>query len=72
MKFLQYKDGSCKIIFSWKERFTLFFKGNLYLSDESLRHFGNNLIKIVADWNLNFNKEIQLKTTFDDTKIEGK
>ena len=72
MKFKQYKDGSCDIEFSWKERIILFRKGKLHLSDEYLRHFGNNLMKIIAEWQINFKEEIANKQTFTDTKIEGK
>ena len=72
MIFKQYEDGSCDIIFSWKERWTLFRKGKLYFSDEMLRHFGNHLVKMVSEWNLKFKKETQDKITYDDTKIEGK
>lgn len=72
MKFKQYQNGSCDIEFSWKERYKLFIKGKLHLSDEGLRHFGNNLVKIVMDWQIKFNKDIANKQTFTDTKIEGK
>jgi hypothetical protein len=72
MKFKQYNDGSCDIEFSWKERFTLFKKGKLHLSDEGLKHFGNAIVGIVMDWQLNFKKEVQDKITYNDTKIEGK
>ena len=72
MKFIQYKDGSCDIKFSWKERFILFKKGKLHFSDENLKHFGNNLVKMVMDWQLNFNKKTADKVTFEDTNIEGK
>jgi len=72
MKFKQYKNGSCDIEFSWKERLLLFRKGKLHLSDEYLRHFGNNLVKIVMDWQLKFKEDIANKQTFVDTKIEGK
>jgi hypothetical protein len=72
MKFKQYKDGSCDIEFSWKERIILFRKGKLHLSDEYLRHFGNNLIKIIAEWQINFKEELANKQTFTDTKIEGR
>jgi hypothetical protein len=71
MKFKQYENGSCDIEFSWKERFILFKNGKLHLSDEYLRHFGNNLVKIVSDWNMKFNTELQQKVTQIDTKIEG-
>ena len=72
MKFKQYENGSCDIEFSWKERITLIRKGKLQFSDENLKHFGNNLVKIVADWQIKFNNDVANKTTFTDTKIEGK
>jgi len=72
MKFKQYDNGSCDIEFSWRERFLLFKKGKIHLSDEYLRHFGNNLVRIVSDWNLKFNEEIAKKQTFVDSKMEGK
>jgi hypothetical protein len=72
MKFKQYEDGSCDIEFTWKERWILFRKGKLHLSDENLKHFGNNLVKMVSDWQEKFNKNIADKRTFIDTKIEGK
>jgi hypothetical protein len=59
MKFKQHENGSCDIEFSWKERLTLLKNGKLHLSDENLRHFGNNLIKIVMDWQLKFNEKTQ-------------
>jgi hypothetical protein len=71
MKFKQYENGSCDIEFSWKERLTLFRKGKLYLSDENLKHFGNNLVKIVADWQLKFREDIINKKTFTNTKINS-
>ena len=72
MKFKQYDNGSCDIEFSWKERLILFKKGKIHLSDESFKHFGNTLTKMVLDWQLKFKEEIVNKKTFDDTKIEGK
>jgi hypothetical protein len=72
MNFKQHEDGSCDIEFSLKERWILFRKGKLHLSDETLRHFGNNLVKMVTDWQLKFNEEVANKPTFEDTKIEGK
>jgi hypothetical protein len=72
MKFKQYENGSCDIEFSWKERLLLFRRGKLHLSDEYLKHFGNNLVKIVMDWQIKFKEEVANKITFEDTKIEGK
>jgi len=71
MKFKQYDNGSCDIEFSWKERIILFKRGKLHLSDENLRHFGNNLVKIVSDWQFKFKEEITKKQTFKDTIIKG-
>ena len=72
MKFKQYENGSCDIEFSVRERWIILKKGKIHLSDEALRHFGNNLVKMVSDWNLKFNNELQNKVTYDNTKIEGK
>jgi hypothetical protein len=63
MIFKQKKDGSCDIIFSWKELFIIIRKRKLTFSAEGLRHFGNILIKIVADWNINFNEDLKSKQT---------
>jgi hypothetical protein len=72
MKFKQHENGSCDIEFSLKERWIILKKGKIHLSDEALRHFGNKLVQMVSEWNLKFNKELQNKMTFDDTKIKGK
>jgi hypothetical protein len=72
MKFKQYSNGSCDIEFSWKERFLLFKKGKLHLSEEGLRHFGNKLVEIVATWNLKFNEDIKNKITQSDIDIKTK
>ena len=71
MKFKQFENGSCDIEFSWKERWIILKKGKIHLSDENLKHFGNNLVKMVMDWQLKFNEDIANKKTFDDTKIKG-
>lgn len=70
MIFKQYKNGSCDIEFSEEEIKILNEKGKIHLSDEGLRHFGNMIVKIVMDWQLNFNEEISKKQTFTDSKIE--
>jgi hypothetical protein len=70
MKFIQHKDGSCDIKFSWKERITLLIRGKLHLSDVGLRHFGNVLVKIVADWNKRFNKKTAQTQTSERTEIK--
>jgi len=72
MIFKQYKDGSCDIEFSWKERLTFLRKGKMHLSQEGLRHFGNHLVKMVSEWNSNFNEEVKNKETFSNTEIKSK
>lgn len=72
MEFRQFKDGSCDIVFSWREKFIILKKGKIHLSPEAVKHFGNNLVKIVSDWQLNLNEELQNKLTYEDTKIDSK
>jgi hypothetical protein len=72
MIFKQYENGSCDIEFSREEIKILNEKGKLHLSDENLKHFGNNLVKMVMDWQLKFNEELANKQSYTDTKIEGK
>jgi hypothetical protein len=72
MIFKQHKNGSCDIEFSKEEIDIINKNKKLHLSDETLKHFGNNLVKIVAEWQLKFNEDVANKTTFTDTKIEGK
>jgi hypothetical protein len=71
MIFKQYEDGSCDIEFSKEEIETLSKKGKLHLSDISLRHFGNHLVKIVSEWQIKFKEDVLNKQTFKDTEIKG-
>ena len=71
MIFKQYENGSCDIKFSLKEKWIILTKGKIHLSDEALRHFGNNLVKMVSEWNLKFNEKLKNKMT-EDNKIETK
>lgn len=72
MKFNQHENGSCDIEFSLKERWIILKRGKIHLSDEALKHFGNNLVKMVMDWQIKFNQDVAKKMTYPDTKIEGK
>jgi len=64
MKIIQYKkDGSAELQFSWKEVFIILRKRKLVFSAEALRHFGNNLVRIVSTWNMHFNEDLKKKTT---------
>jgi len=72
MNFKQYENGSCDIIFSENEIKILTKNGKLHLSDVDLRHLGNVLVRIVADWNTKFNEDVKKLNTFPDTEIKGK
>jgi hypothetical protein len=71
MKFKQYENGSCDIEFSKEELKIISKKKCIHLSEETLRHFGNNLVKIVADWQVKFSEEVRNKMTTEDTEIVG-
>ncbi len=71
MIFKQYDNGSCDIEFSWKERMMILKKGKIHLSDENLKHFGNNLIKVVMEWQLKFNEKTQDIKTYSN-KVDSK
>tara|TARA_E500000318_G_scaffold106688_1_gene114970 strand:- start:664 stop:894 length:231 start_codon:yes stop_codon:yes gene_type:complete len=72
MKFKQYDDGSCDIIFSEEEKKIINQDGKIHLTEIFLRHFGNVLMKIVADWQLKFKEENKKIFTKITTRIEGK
>ena len=74
MQFKQYKkDGSCDLKFSWKERITILLKGKIYFSDIALRHFGNMLVSMVANWQKDFDEETKKKLTYSKkTEIKVK
>ena len=71
MKFEQKQDGSCNIFFSKEEIKIINKNKKIYLSAESLRHFGNNLMKVVAEFQLHFNDDIKKLETYNDTIIKG-
>ena len=71
MIFKQFKDGSCDIVFSEEEKKIIIEKGKITLTAISLRHFGNNLMRIVAEFNKNFDKKISEIGSDDTSKIEG-
>ena len=65
------KDGSCEIIFTENEIKILNEKKTIYLDAVSLRHFGNTLVKMVAEWNMNFNDELKFRQTIGNEIVEG-
>lgn len=72
MKFRQKEDGSCDIIFSWKELFIILKRRKLTFTAETFRHFGNVLVTMVAQFNTNFDNKTKSMYTTENTKIEGK
>jgi hypothetical protein len=72
MQFIQKPDGGCEIKFSLKERWILFKKGKLILSPIALRHFSNNLMKIVNEFYMNFPDDVKKIFTKETDKMEGK
>tara|TARA_R100001509_G_C4879415_1_gene219577 strand:- start:210 stop:440 length:231 start_codon:yes stop_codon:yes gene_type:complete len=71
MKFHQYENGSCDIIFSKEEKEIISKSSKLHLPDTTLKHFGNVLVRIVAEFNMKFRKELRDLPTKEDTIIEG-
>jgi len=72
MIFKQKKDGSCILHFSEDEIKIIQNKKSIYFTAEGLRHFGNVLMKMVMDFNMNFDNDIAKIQTNDDSVIEGK
>ena len=71
MIFDQKKDGSCDIIFSKEEIMIIKEHKKIYLNDESLRHFSNNLVKICIEFQNKFNEKTKNLTTTPEDKIKG-
>jgi hypothetical protein len=71
MIFKQYENGSCDIIFSEEEIKIINKKKCIHLSEESLKHFGNHLVHIVAQWQIKFKDEVKNKQTFTNTEIKS-
>jgi hypothetical protein len=69
MKFKQYENGSCDIEFSKEEVKVIFEKHCIHLSDEALKHFGNHLVHIVAEWQIKFKEEVKNISTNKDTEV---
>jgi|TARA_R100000455_G_C6143376_1_gene35585 hypothetical protein len=64
MKIKQNVDtGTAEIIFSWKEIWILIKHRKLKLTAEGLKDFSNILMKIVMEFNANFNEDLQKRTT---------
>ena len=71
MEFRQYpKDGSCDLHFSDEEIKIIIQNKKIHFSPESLRHFGNALVKMVMDFNQNFNEDVKNMVTNGDESID--
>jgi len=71
MVFNQKEDGSCDIEFTEQELKIIAKHKKIFLPAEGLRHFGNALVKMVADWNMHFNKDVKELLTDSKTVVEG-
>jgi hypothetical protein len=71
MDFNQKEDGSCDIEFSKEELEIIAKHKKIFLSAEGLRHFGNDLVKIVADWNIHFSEDVKKIQSNEETIIKG-
>tara|TARA_R110000803_G_scaffold53388_2_gene109607 strand:+ start:1203 stop:1466 length:264 start_codon:yes stop_codon:yes gene_type:complete len=71
MNFIQKKDGSCTLHFSKEEIKIIQNKKSIHFTAEGLRHFGNVLMKIIIDFNENFNTETKNIITESTSKIKG-
>ena len=72
MNFKQYDDGSCDINFKKEEIEVINKYEKLHLSAESLRHFGNVLMRLVVEWNAKFPENIKNMQTNHTSVVEGK
>ena len=71
MIFNQKEDGSCNIEFSEEGLKIIAKHKKIFIPAEGLRHFGNALVKMVADWNIHFNEDVKELLTDHKTVVEG-
>ena len=69
MRFEQKKDGSCFLKFDDEEIKILNKRKQLYFTPEALKHFGNALMKMVMEFNLNFDDKTKDICTDELTKV---
>ena len=72
MNFIQKEDGSCTLHFSKEEIKIIQKKKSIHFTAEGLRHFGNVLMKMVIEFNNNFDNDIAKISTKEDSVIKGK
>lgn len=66
MIFDQKKNGSCDIVFSTEEVKIINQNKKIHLSSESLKKFGDNLVKIVIEFNHRFDDKVKKKISEDN------
>ncbi len=71
MHFRQKEDGSCILHFEDKEIEIIKEKKQIYFTAESLKHFGNALMKMVILFNENFPDEVKGLHTTDLSRVIG-
>ena len=72
MEFRQKKDGSCTLHFNENEVKIINEKKSLYFTPYVLRHFGNALMRMVMEFNENFDDKTKNMESDNNTKVEGK
>lgn len=72
MKIVQKKDGSGTIYFDDNELNVLNKTKKLEMSPYFLKHFCNHVMKIMIEFNENFEKDIKKMNTSEDTIIKTK
>tara|TARA_R110000787_G_scaffold238814_1_gene345000 strand:+ start:21 stop:269 length:249 start_codon:yes stop_codon:yes gene_type:complete len=70
MNFRQQKDGSCILYFSEEEIKIIQNKKSIHFTAEGLRHFGNVLMRMVMEFNNNFDEKIKKIITTDNQQIK--
>ena len=66
MKIIQHTtSGKAEIKFSWREVWIILRHRKIVLTPEGLQIFGNSLLKIIMDWNLEDIKKLEEKDVTD-------
>tara|TARA_R100000773_G_scaffold30828_1_gene26337 strand:+ start:3098 stop:3316 length:219 start_codon:yes stop_codon:yes gene_type:complete len=72
MKFEQRDDGSATLHFNDKEIEIMVKHKKIEFTAESLRHFQNNLMKIISSFHSKFPDSVKEMATADDQEIKVK
>ena len=71
MKFIQKDDGSATLHFSEEEIEIMVKNKKIEFTLEGLRHFQNNLMRIISSFHSKFPDTIKNLQTQNDTEIKG-